>query len=350
MKSNALFWGSDLSVHLEKAEARARYLTRELSDQALRERDDADLVAEIVSKVEVKAPKLLLDQAHQLPIEDVRLEIIDFGERLDVPGTRVTVVIPFEGDRNLFFARPSSFTSVLPRGTVQDSDVRLSYAWRQGATFDLAGTHARELEGLQRYLAWVTSDVEKGNARLPSIVMSELSQKRGRLAAAEAAASGLGLPVRKSDGPTPAHLSTARPASRAKEFDAFICHASEDKGLVDPLARALRSRGCEIWYDDFVLKVGDSLRRSIDSGLSRSRFGVVVLSEAFFAKQWPQYELDGLVAKEIEGRKVILPIWHQVSIDRIRSYSPTLADRVALAMPPRSIDEVVAALLAEFSR
>jgi hypothetical protein len=33
---------------------------------------------------------------------------------------------------------------------------------------------------------------------------------------------------------------------------------------------------------------------------------------SFFAKNWPQYELNGLTAREMDGHKVILPIWHNV--------------------------------------
>lgn len=92
-------------------------------------------------------------------------------------------------------------------------------------------------------------------------------------------------------------------------YDAFISHASEDKAsLVRPLARALRKMGFHIWFDEFELKVGDSLRQSIDKGLVNSRYGIVVLSKAFFAKNWPEYELNALTAREIEGRKVILPV------------------------------------------
>jgi hypothetical protein len=114
------------------------------------------------------------------------------------------------------------------------------------------------------------------------------------------------------------------------QYDAFISHASEDKDeFVRPLAKALSKLGLRIWFDEFELRVGDSLRRSIDRGLSKSAYGIVVLSRAFFAKQWPQYELDGLVSTEMSGRKAILPVWHNVSRARVMKYSPTLADRVA---------------------
>ena len=124
-------------------------------------------------------------------------------------------------------------------------------------------------------------------------------------------------------------------------YDAFISHASEDKEeFVRPLAEALTDLGSRVWYDEFALRVGDSLRRSIDRGLSDSRFGIVVLSPSFFEKNWPQYELDGLVAKELEGRKVVLPLWHRVSKDDVLRYSPTLADRVAISTALFTVTEL----------
>ena len=81
---------------------------------------------------------------------------------------------------------------------------------------------------------------------------------------------------------------------RNAEYDVFISHASEDKeDFVKPLVEALQASGYRVWYDDFTLKIGDSLRRSIDNGLKNSRYGIVIFSSAFFAKNWTQYEVDG---------------------------------------------------------
>ena len=125
------------------------------------------------------------------------------------------------------------------------------------------------------------------------------------------------------------------------EYDFFICHATEDKdNFVSPLAAALQQRGARVWFDAYTLKVGDSLRRSIDQGLAKSRFGVVVLSPAFFEKNWPKYELDGLVAREVAGAKVILPIWHGVSKDDVCGFSPPLADRVAIDTSTHSVEHI----------
>lgn len=119
-------------------------------------------------------------------------------------------------------------------------------------------------------------------------------------------------------------------AAMGKQWDVFISHASEDKeSLVRPLARALEESGLQVWFDATALTVGDSLRGKIDEGLSRSRYGIVVLSPHFFAKPWPQWELDGLVSREVSGIKVILPIWHNIDHEGVSARSPMLAGRLA---------------------
>ncbi len=130
------------------------------------------------------------------------------------------------------------------------------------------------------------------------------------------------------------------PAS-AEEFDVFISHATEDKdGVVRRLVGALQQRRVSVWYDEFELRIGDSLRRKIHQRLARSRFGLVVVSHAFFAKNWPQYELDGLVALEMAGRQRILPVWHEITKDEVLTYSASLADKVALSTAVYTVEEM----------
>ena len=126
-------------------------------------------------------------------------------------------------------------------------------------------------------------------------------------------------------------------------FDVFISHAAEDREAVArPLAVALDAEGLRVWYDEFELKIGDSLRRKIDSGVARSRFGVVIISPSFFAKGWPQYELDGLVTKAVTGEQALLSLWHNVTKAEVIEHSPSLADKVARSTSQFTIDEIAA--------
>lgn len=126
-----------------------------------------------------------------------------------------------------------------------------------------------------------------------------------------------------------------------KDYDVFISHASEDKdSVVRPLAAALVSEGLQVWYDEFELKIGDSLRRKIDRGLANSRVGLVVLSHKFISKGWTNYELDGIVTRTVSGEQILLPIWHNISKQEVLDYSPSLADKVARSTATHTMDEI----------
>lgn len=136
------------------------------------------------------------------------------------------------------------------------------------------------------------------------------------------------------------------PVASSREYDVFISYASEDKDSVArPLAHALLNGGLKVWYDDFELRLGDSLRRKIDTGVAKCRFGVVVLSRPFFRKGWTNYELDGLVTRTVSGEQILLPIWHDITKQELVDYSPSLADKVARSTGTHTVKEIAAEII-----
>jgi TIR domain len=113
---------------------------------------------------------------------------------------------------------------------------------------------------------------------------------------------------------------------------AFISHDSRDKELIaGPLAIQLQKFMCPVWYDDFTLKVGDSLRESIEAGLKECPKCILILTPNFLSNEgWTKREYDSVFTREVvEKQKLILPIWHNVGRDDVFKYSMILADRVA---------------------
>lgn len=128
---------------------------------------------------------------------------------------------------------------------------------------------------------------------------------------------------------------------RDVQYDVFISHASEDKDeVVRPLANALKERGVTVWYDEFEMRIGDSLRRKIDKGLANSRFGIVVISRDFIKKGWTNYELDGIMTRAVSGEQIMLPIWHNITKQEVMDYSPSLADKVARNTAVNTVEEI----------
>jgi TIR domain len=112
---------------------------------------------------------------------------------------------------------------------------------------------------------------------------------------------------------------------------AFVSHDSRDKAdIVRPLVARLQEMMLPVWYDEFSLSVGDSLRSSIEAGLKACPKCILVLTPQFLAKGgWPKREYDSVFTRElVEDANVILPIWCGVSRDQVYEYSPILADKV----------------------
>ena len=137
-----------------------------------------------------------------------------------------------------------------------------------------------------------------------------------------------------------------------EEYDVFVSHAWEDKKeFVDELVSEMRKLGLKVWYDTDKLKWGDSMREKIDKGLSKSRYGIVVLSPEYIRedKYWTKAELNGLFQKETINGKTILPIWHNLTKQQVTEYSPLIADRKALTTALMTPAEMAAELNALFS-
>lgn len=161
---------------------------------------------------------------------------------------------------------------------------------------------------VENALRFVREQAKQFNYKLPHLVRPELTKQQAILQRN----SNFTLGYAKTATSAPPAASSIRPNSppAREKFDVFLSHASEDKApIARPLYEALRAEGIAVWFDEAVLKMGDSLSGKIDEGLARCPQGIVIISPRFLAKRWPQKELAGLVAREmIGGKKVILPI------------------------------------------
>jgi hypothetical protein len=149
-----------------------------------------------------------------------------------------------------------------------------------------------------------------------------------------------------SAAPVPSAVPPETPSQQGeavRDYDVFIAHAGEDRGaFVQPLANALINNGLTVWYEECELKQGDSLHLHFDTGLARSRFGVVVLSHSFFEKGWTDDELDGLASRLVTGEQLLLPIWYEIAKKELIRYNRSLAGNAARDTATQSIEEIAA--------
>lgn len=127
------------------------------------------------------------------------------------------------------------------------------------------------------------------------------------------------------------------------EFDVFLSHSSLDKeDYVSELSDKLERKELKVFEDVKVFKIGQSQTSMMDMGILNSRFVVVFLSPNFIKSGWSDYEFKSFLNREINEKKIIiLPIWHNVSYEDVRDYSPYLVDKFALDTRKYSLDEIV---------
>ena len=278
-----------------------------------------------------------------------------------IAGIRVRISVPFHGDPILWKLKPKQWSTVLPYGDVvsrhDERDGTLQVTIEYPA--DMGPEEAKKrfddnMKHVRFYVENQRKQVEGENARLPDLIRSALTSRKAKLQKhRDGLESAFGIPVKPSQTAPAAPTAAApspRPAPKVTppqhQWDVFLSHASEDKDdFARPLAVALKGKGLHVWFDEFTLRVGDSLRRSIDKGLAGARFGIVLVSPKFLEKEWPQKELDALMGRESHGVKVILPVWHNVDAAYVRRFSPLLADRLA-SSSLKGLDQVVADLMA----
>ena len=339
VQSNYLFAKSaSINDVIQHQKAQVQKALDEFPSELILSRPLDELIAEFVGQFRVEVPVLVKDATVQLPNEEVDIDVsqdpmrafFDRSEPFYVKGTALRIRVPFTGQAELFNYghAPYPYGQPIP-GEIIDSSLVLSYVAEHPDPESVRRDFDHRLEQIEQVLQMTRGTADDWNRQLPGTVGARLEQRRSKLERDRGLTLGYPAAPEKPKSnipPTePPKLSTRQ------DYDLFLSHASEDKETIArPLYTALAAAGVSVWFDEAVLELGDSLRRKIDEGLTKCRYGVVILSPRFFKKQWPQRELDGLVARETtSSEKAILPIWHELDRNTILRYSPPLADRLA---------------------
>ena len=254
--------------------------------------DPVAVAARLIERFSINVPILDEEKKYALTKEtqvdvsrDPRRLILDRSGPFYIAGTEVTIVVPFYGDAGIFGVQPTMFTLNPPFGEIHDNELHLVYKLTD-AGFDVESAANRTIGQVKQYLQSLHDSAEILKSDLQQLVNSLIQKRKQERGTHSQIIAGLKIPV-KQVAPAPprsAPTSSGAATNRSKvmkkqedEWDVLISHASEDKeAIARPLADALQSKGLRVWYDDFSLRLGDSLRQSIDLGLGRSRFGVVI--------------------------------------------------------------------------
>ena len=114
----------------------------------------------------------------------------------------------------------------------------------------------------------------------------------------------------------------------------FLSYASQNKeSLALPLAMALQTRGVRIWFDEYEIKPGDSIRETIELGLKSCERCVLLLTKEYLEnRRMAKAEFESIFQREqVEGsNNLFVPIWVGVSREEVFDFCTSLTNRAAV--------------------
>jgi hypothetical protein len=177
-----------------------------------------DLKTYLVEKYFVSPIKLLHDrwyvdsQEVKVDVRHDRMRWIDDTSRpVMVPGERIEVHVPFDGESDLFYARSNTWTTTSPRAAIKNNELILRYDSPADQPREVRPLVDKDLLDIEQYLGWQRPMIDAHNASLPAKVEQAIQQRRARLLAQSQRVEALGIPIkRRSDAPKTYALPTVR--------------------------------------------------------------------------------------------------------------------------------------------
>lgn len=89
----------------------------------------------------------------------------------------------------------------------------------------------------------------------------------------------------------------------------FLCHASEDKAIVEKIGNEIKKKGADVWFDKWEIKIGDSIVERVNEGLTKMTHLVIFLSKNSVDKPWVKKELSSALMRKLNSNSIkVLPV------------------------------------------
>lgn len=278
-------------------------------------------------------------------------------EEISPYATEITAYIPFDGDPAVFHVQPSAFNGMLAYGEIVDHEILVRIR-PNSPNFDVPAYVRNQLKAVEWRLNSLRGSMEHMSQQLEITLREGMQRRRRMIESRVKLADNIGIPQRppkpapvvEQKGPAPTKPIEKKEA-KLESWDVFMSHASPDKPYVRGLVKALRDGGVTVWFDEDHIEWGESVPREIRKGLLNSRYGIVVLSEAYLAeRKWTEHEFQGLLARETLYTTVILPIWHKVTEEDVKKYDAPLTLRRAKISETDAYQDIVASIQRKLGR
>jgi hypothetical protein len=206
MNENYLFCTKGfLRDYLELKKLEIKEEIYRLNDDYILNVNEEDLIKTLVEKYTLNPPILKIDKKYQLPSKEIDVDvsweygkfILNRNEPFYIKGTQITVVIPFEGDEELFYYQPSTFYTIIPQGVIYNNELHLNYEVTNHDPDTLKREIDQDIQRIQSYLKWVENDVNNFNNSLENYIRNLIKTRKEKLLKDRNLVSSLDIPIKR---------------------------------------------------------------------------------------------------------------------------------------------------------
>lgn len=166
-QNEILFYKADINAVTDTQLRNATSEIQQIDPDRLLNTPVDDLIAYITTKYRIEVPVLHRERAALDEPQETFIQINDYGREIGVPATLVTLTVPFEGEKDMFFVRPSTYDTAPPRAAVDGNTVVLRLTVRNSEQGQVKQTLNSALDDIERYLGWQRSTIDGFNANIP---------------------------------------------------------------------------------------------------------------------------------------------------------------------------------------
>lgn len=202
-----LFTGGELSLAIEAQAQKMREAVEAEPEENLKQADPAEWAAALAHHFAVACPELKTDEVWMDQPKAVKIDVSGDSGRYfsdpysdlahNYPGERIVVYVPFEGDAGVFKLRPSSFTTVWPRGRIAGDELLLTIDYPQDQPPNVDGPTQEFIRLVSQYLDWARQQIDSFNRTLEQKARQAIEARRQRVEQRDAQLAKSPIPMRR---------------------------------------------------------------------------------------------------------------------------------------------------------
>jgi len=169
------------------------------------------------SKYHIDAVVLHKDKIHIKDSGDANIDVSNDYNRMiferDKPfyikGTSITFAVPFEGDKELFYCKASTFTMNPPRASVENNELILTYNEVDPNPERIKADFEKRLSDIETYLRHVLNDISPFNNGLRAKAKLYIESRKSKILKDQGIVSALGYPIKMASSTPATYIAPA---------------------------------------------------------------------------------------------------------------------------------------------